>query len=348
MITDQAGTATRWMILVTFAAMLAVTTTPAAGVTHLKHGAVAPPIKLNDLDGTAVSTDELRGRTLILIFGELYHGKTLEACRRVEKVAKDKRLRGETIVPILIVAQDLESEQLKSKATDDALPSIILHDLDRKAFETYRVAVLPSVVVVDKRGRVAHTIAAFTERFDDMTIDALLLAAGKLDLERFNQRLHPDRAAAQSPELIRAHRLTKLAGQLSRRGLVTMAEEKYAQALELRPDHAPAHLGMGSVQLKRRRWAEAEQSFRTVLSADPDSVEAAVGLAFVQAQRGGEELAPAAALVRRVLIRHESNPRAHYLLGLILEKQGNMKDAAASFKKAAELLLAQAEPEAMP
>ena len=71
----------------------------------------------------------------------------------------------------------------------------------------------------------------------------------------------------------------------------------------------------------------------------------ALGLAFVQAQRGGTELADAERTVRDVLGRNPAYPRAHFLLGMILEQQGKTQDAAASYKKAAQLLLDRSEEE---
>jgi Tfp pilus assembly protein PilF/peroxiredoxin len=323
--------------------MLAVLPLPSRAVTHLKHGAAAPDFELTDLDGQAVDTKLLRGRIVILVFGELYHSKTIQACKRMNMVLKDTKLSGALITPLLIVSQKGEAAELKAEAAEKPFPSVIVRDVQRTAFEQYRVAVLPSVVVVDKNGLVVHAIAAFTDRFSDVLTHALLLASGAIDRAQFEQRMHPDEMARLSPETIRARRLTELARQLSQRGLLSLAEQKYDEALQSDDNYAPAHLGWGMLQLRRRRWPQAEQRFRDVMARDAESVPAALGLAFVHIFRGGDELKEAESLMRRVLVKHPSQPRAHYLMGLIHEKRGDLEQAAASFKEAAALLLQQTE-----
>lgn len=322
---------------------------PACAVTHLKRGDDAPQVELTDATGAAISTDSLRGRTVVLIFGELYHGKTVEACVKIHQAIADERLRGEPIRPLLIVSQQMNPDQLHEMARDNehALPTI-LHDVDREVFATYRVAVLPSVVVIDPEGRVAHVIASMTTDFADRVTDALLLATGKITNEQFEARSHPQVEPGLTGDQARAHRLTMLAGQLSARGLVALAEQKYAESLELDPRQTAAWVGMGTLKLKRGRLSEAEQQFRKALEQDPQSTDAALGLAFVMTRRGGDELPEARKLTRKVIANDPSQPRAHYLLGLIHEQLGDSEAASDSFKRAAELLLDYYELEPTP
>ncbi|MCG3180770.1 MAG: hypothetical protein BIFFINMI_03133 [Phycisphaerae bacterium] len=322
---------------------LALPATPAGAVTHLKRGDAADPVALSDLDGKQVSTADLKGRTLILVFGELYHPRTRDLCTQIATILKDGRLADQKIASILIVAQDAKPDELKAEMGDIHWPAIILHDAGRKAFGDYRVAVLPSLVVVDPEGKVVHAMAGPVDRLADVLTDALLLSAGKLSAERFEQTLHPQPTTAPSEESERSERFTQLARQLARRGMDDLAAEKYAEALSLDPGHESAHLGLGLLLLRQRRLAQAEERFRLVLLSDPQSQEAVLGLAYVQTLRGGAELAAAEKSVRDLLAKSPSQPRAHYLLGLICEQRHQTDKAAASFKRAAELLLERSE-----
>ena len=323
-------------------ALLLVWTDPGQAVTHLRRGMKAPPVVVNDLDGNEVTLAGMGGRTVVLIFGELYHTKTVEACRLVQTVLTDKRLAGQKVTVVLIVARNQPPAQLKSEAAGKPVPSTILHDVERKAFGAYRVAVMPSVVVVDGKGAVVHAVAGLTGRFSDIVTDCLLFATGRLGADQFEQALHPDSAADRNPEQVRAERITQLARQLVRRGLDDLAAEKYAEALALSPEHTPARLELGMLLLKRRALADAERQFRAVLSRQPQTVEASLGLAYVQTQRGGDELPEAERIARELLVRSPTEPRAHYLLGLICQKRDLSDQAAASFRKAAELLMERA------
>ncbi len=302
-------------------------------------GSTAAPLTLSDLDGNAFEPARVRDRPYLLIFGELYHKQTREACAEIERVLADQRFAGDGLAPVLIVAQRLSRLELKTQAESLGFAGIILHDPDRRAFADYRISVMPSVVVVGRDQKVIHSLPGLTPRFADILTDALLVGLGRLSAARFEETLRGGDGVALKEEQVRANRLTQLARQLARRGLDEMAEEKYSEALHLWPESVEARLGLGRLHLKRRRIADAESQFRAVLAASPDLVEATLGVAFVQTVRGGDELVEAERLVRGVLDRDASQPRAHYLLGLIHEQRNKMNEAAASYRRAAELLL---------
>ncbi len=302
-------------------------------------GSTAAPIALSDLDGTAFDATRVAGRPHVIIFGELYHRQTREACAEVQRVLDDPRLAGETILPLLIIAQPLSRLELKTQAESLGLAGVVLHDPERKAFADYRVSVMPTVVVVGGDRKVIYSLPALTARFGDLLTDSLLVATGRLSAERFEQSLHPDGAETLTDEQVRANRLTQLARQLARRGLDDLSDEKYREALHLWPQSTEARLGLGRLHLKRGRISDAEAQFRAVLTEQPDLVEGILGVAYVQTLRGGEELAEAERLVRGVLDRDANQPRAHYLLGRICEQRDQPAQAAASFRRAAELLM---------
>ncbi len=314
---------------------------PAAAVIHLKRGMEAPAIALPDLDGEEARLEDFGGRTVVLLFGELFHEKTLSAYADIQGVLDDDRIEDRSITPLLIVGQNAPREALAARAADADLTWRILHDENRRAFGAYRVAVIPSVVVVDGAGRIVHAQAGYIGRFKDVSLDAMLVSEGLLSAEQFDKSLDPAAASAVSPEQTRAVRLTSLARQLVRRGLPEVAEEKYVEALETVPTYAPARIGLGILQLQRGRLAEAELEFRTVLISVPKSVDARLGLAYVQVLRGGAEVAEAETTLRGVLSSHPSEPRAHYLMGLLHQQRSEIEEAAASFRTAAEHLMSQ-------
>lgn len=316
---------------------------PAIAVTHLKRGMVAPTFDLPTLDGPALRNTDLRNRTFIIVFGELYHDKTLEACEAIRQALADERLAEEPIATLLVVAQDATAAELQALVAEHDVRATVLHDTGRRAFGEYRVAVMPSVVVVDGKGRVVHAIGGYTARFRDILTDALLVATGKLSPEQFDQSLHPGSGEGPSEDELRAGRITQMARQLARRGLDEMAEEQYLEALRLAPDVAAARLGLGILLLHRKRLADAEAQFRQVLARQPQSVEAALGVAYVQTLRGGDELEQAEDSLHDLAAANPSEPRVQYLLGMIHQQRGEMEDAAASFRAAAEMMMTRHE-----
>jgi tetratricopeptide (TPR) repeat protein len=326
--------------VIVLALALMLLATSAHGVTHLRRGDAAPTLALKDLRGADVDTAKFRGGTVVLIFGEPYHEKTRQACALLQAGLRDSRLEGEPVAALLVCAQPVKPEDERAAA-----PATIVRDGDRRAFGQYQVAVMPSVVVIDKDGRVVHALAGMTPRFGDVLLDSLLFASGRLSAAQYDAALNPAPATGPAAADLRAERASQLARQLARRGLDDLAAEKFAEALTLDPDHVPAHLELGMLMLKRQRLPDAEQHFRAVLARQPASMQASLGLAFVQAQRGGAELDLAERTVRDLLARNPSLPRAHYLLGLIDEQRGKPQDAAADYKRAAQLLLERADEE---
>lgn len=315
---------------------------PAAAVTHLKRGSIPPPIALADLDGREVRTEDLAGQTVVLLFGELYHPKTLAACADIQAALADDRLAGRPITLLLVVAQDAPDDGLRTMAAQAGIPSWrIVHDRDRRAYAAYRVAVLPSLVVLDGSGRVVHAMAGYLQRFADIATDAMLTAEGLLSPQQFELSVHPTEADQVSEANTRAARITSLGRQLMRRGLPEVAEEKFVEAVELAPGYAPARLNLATLQLRRGRLAEAQLQFDAVLVSEPGSIDARLGLAYVGALRGGAELTEAETTLRAVLAGRPDEPRAHYLMGLVHEQREELQEAATSFKTAAELLMAR-------
>lgn len=320
---------------------LAVLTGPCAGAAEAAvppPGSPAPAIGLKNQQGEPVSTLDLRPRPLALVFGELTNPATRLACADVIDILKDPRFEVGSIVPILLIAQGSLPAPPAGQADEAALPDLILLDPGREAFSAFRVLVVPSIVVIDGAGMVVHALPAYQRRSRDILTEALLVAAGKKTMEEFSRSL-PPAAPGPAHEVLRADRLTHLAGELVRHELYDMAEARYAEALVLAPGHAGATLGLGELMLKRGRPDEAESLFRSVLASQPGSLEASLGMAGVQLARGGDELAAAEATLRSVLDRDPSAARARYMLGLIHQRRGDHTAAALEFRAAAELLL---------
>jgi Flp pilus assembly protein TadD len=315
---------------------------PAArAVTQLKRGEVAPAIVLKDVRGQEVATQQFRGRIVVVVFGETYHDKTRHACEQIDAVLRDARLKdGPPVVPLLITAQVPVQGQQRQPPPLSTPGAMVVLDPARQAFGDYQVAVMPSVVIIDREGRVVHALAGTTPRFADILTDAILLASEKLSAAQFEAALHPQSASQPADsDAERAQRIAQLGRQLARRNLDDMAAEKLREALQIDPHLADAHLQLGSLMIKNQRLAEAEAHFRAVLAEHPASPKAALGLAFVQTLRGGSEVNEAEKTVRDLLARDPSQPRAHYLYGLIQEQRGRQEEAAASYKRAAQLLM---------
>jgi tetratricopeptide (TPR) repeat protein len=318
--------------------VLGATVLAAAVLGAPPEGSDATPINLKDLADKEVSWAALSSHPLVLVFGELSHEGVKQTCGDVLDVLAEPRLIGTGAVPVLVIAQDAPLAQLREFAAQARFPAVILHDPKRDAFGAYRVLVVPTVVVVDTKGKVVHSMPGFIPRFKDVLGESILVASGKEPKERLEETIDP-KAPVASPETIRADRLVHLGIELTRHGLYEMAEARFTEATKLSPGHIGATLGLGELMLRQDRLSDAEPLFRSVLASKPDSIEAALGVAGVQVKRGGDDLAKAEASLNGILQKDPKQAKARFLLGQVFERRGDASRAMVEYKRAAELAL---------
>lgn len=322
------------------AAALALAAAPAGALPP--RGAEAPEISAAGVDGQPVSTRRFADQPLVLIFGELDHEPTLQACAEVRDVLGEDRLRrppGEAVVPILVVARQGAPAALGEQAAASRVPAIVLHDAGRKAFGDYRVLVIPSVVVVSGDRKVIYAAPGFLPRLRGLLREALLVATGQQTPEQLDRALAAGDEGASGHESSRADRLIHLGEQLARHGMDDMAEARYREALALRRDSVPGRVALGRLLLRQEKIDAAEEQFREALEVDASSVDAALGLVRAHLARDSADLEAAEGSVRAVLDRAPGSAEARYLLGLVLEEQGKVAEAAAAYRAALEQLI---------
>jgi tetratricopeptide (TPR) repeat protein len=328
--------------LLTFCMIAAALPGAASALAFPPRGSAAPEIKLQELQGGVVDTSALRGRVLVLLFADLGHEKLAKAGAETMAAIADPRLAGDDITPILIIANSATPGQLEFARSQGALPKLVAHDPERRAYGDYRILVIPSVIVVNAERKVIHAMPAFSARYQAGLTDALLFATGKIDEPQFESTLSAQGAPPSQADL-RATRIIQMARQLARRGMPDMAEERYREAIKLSPGNAEARLGLADVLIAQDRLEQAESELKSLADQRPDCVDAALGLIHVRILRGGESLLMAESDLSALPKERAALPRAHYLWGLIHEQRGETKDAAASYRRAAELLLDSSE-----
>ncbi len=322
----------------------AIVAVVAFGAAHLAaalppRGSDAPPIALTALDGKAVSSADFANRPMVLLFGELNHDGVKRASADLLAVLAESKVAAEKPVAMLIIAQEAPPEKLKEEAAAGAFPSIILQDTKRDAFAAYHIMIVPSVVVIDTKGKVVHAMPGFLPRFREIIAEAILVAAGKKTEADLDRVLDPTKATAEAPSE-RVVRLVNLGRQLTQHGLYEMAQARFTEALAAEPGNVAAQLGLAELLMKQDRLADAEPLYREMLTRHPDSNDAALGMAALQIRRAtGDDIAKAEATLKEQLSKDMKVARTHYLMGQIYEKRGELPQAVASYRRAAELAM---------
>jgi TolA-binding protein len=113
------------------------------------------------------------------------------------------------------------------------------------------------------------------------------------------------------------------------------AEREYMAAVEVSHNQAGAWLDLASFYRRTEQKAKLENAVNKAVSADKKKTETLYDAAMVL-YRAGRNFPLATMLLRSYLKNPDSDEapafKAHYLLGSILEKQGDKKGAAAEYE----------------
>jgi len=174
---------------------------------------------------------------------------------------------------------------------------------------------------------------------------AILFAAGKLSREQFEHTLHPGNETDQRNRE-KAEHLAHLAQKMIERDMADSAVDLLEQAVNTDPDCFTARLGLGEIYLRKNRFGEAATQFEKALAQNQLSINASLGLASAliavepQKEAGSDiPLKRAESILNDILKRNPSNAHAHYLNGLLLERNGKKDQARIEYRKSVELLL---------
>jgi peroxiredoxin len=154
---------------------------PSRPTLSLKEGATAPSLSLQDLDGTQVSLDSFRGRVVILDFWATW----CKPCRAELKTLKswwDQERATGLLDSVDVLAVNLEepASLVERFVTTSAVPFRVLLDTDGAVAQAYGVRALPTLVVIDREGRVVDSVVGY----DPMTGSTLSDILGKMEKER--------------------------------------------------------------------------------------------------------------------------------------------------------------------
>lgn len=99
----------------------------------------------------------------------------------------------------------------------------------------------------------------------------------------------------------------------------------YRAILEIRPQHAPALINLGTIFYNQRDYAEAERLYRSATSADPEYALAFFDLGNVLDET--QHLTDAIAAYQKAVTLVPRYADAHYNLALAYERQGHRRKA---------------------
>jgi len=245
----------------------------------------------------------------------------------------------------------LDGYQLWSETYDRTLDDIfaVQDNIAQSVLQELRTALMGEAVNPAAERKVMAAIAAAVKgRSTDPEAHRLFLQARHF-IDR-NSRAdvtrgigHLQQALALEPgfalawaELSRAHASAANWGWASAAEGFARAREAAARALELEPDLAEGHAGLGWVQMSNDRdWRGAEMSYRRALELSPGNALVLQGLGMLSGNLGRFD--EGIMLCRRSVEQDPLSPTCYFFLGLVCWTAGRPADGEAALRKSLEL-----------
>lgn len=142
---------------------------------------------------------------------------------------------------------------------------------------------------------------------------------------RENLRIRPNSYFATS----------RLAAILASRRQFDEAKEMFLYALRIRPKSVSPRYNLGVIATLQSDEKTAERYFLEVLEIKPDWLSAKVGLAQIYIQQN--RLKEAEDMARQILTKNPYHAGAHFQLGLLAEKRGDVKEAVRLYELSSNL-----------
>jgi Tfp pilus assembly protein PilF len=292
-------------------------------------------------DGSILALEKLKGDPVAVVFWgadmDVKKERSLKTMAETEQILPFLEERGVKV--LLVNAQGDDMGVIREVVGGLAGKIPVYLDENRKAYNDLGIFVVPSLILVDREGRVAAGLG-YSHDFRERLQGEVEIMLGEKSREQVERELRPE-MKEKSTEEKQSVRHLNMAMVMMKRGQVDSAVNELRKALEIEHGMAEAHAQLGCLYLEQGRMEEAKQALDKSYDLDPDYLPANICDARVRAAEG--EMEEAIGDLQALLFRNARNPELHFALGELYEKQGKFAKAAGSYRKAFELVARQVE-----
>lgn len=297
----------------------------------------------NSLDNSTVTTDSLKGGPAALVFwGADMDSKKERSLKTLAAVEESLPFLEQRKIRVLLVNAQGDAPEVMQTVVGQLRGTLPIYlDESRKAYADLGFFVVPSVLLVDKDGKVVSGIG-YSHDFSERLQAEVQVLLGEKTREAAEKELRPEMKEKPAEEK-QSLRHLNMALVMVKRGQADSAISELEKALALEPGMAEAHGQLGCLYLDKGQLAEAKAALDKAYQLNPDYLPATICDARVRAEEG--EVAEAIGDLQALLFRNARNPDLHYVLGTLLEKQQKFTEAAKEYRKAYELVSREVELE---
>jgi tetratricopeptide (TPR) repeat protein len=307
-------------------------------------GDPVPPLAFENVkDGSSVSLQELKGGPAVIVFwGSDIENKKERSLKTFEAVEEILPYLEERNIKVMLVNAQGDNRSVIEEVAGQAGGNMPVYmDDTGKAYGDLGIFVVPSVLLIDKNGKVAAGLG-YSHDFQDRLKGEVAVMLGEKTREQMEAELRPEMKERSEEEKKTARHLN-LALVMKKRGQIDSAIAELQNALAIDPELAEAHGELGCLYLDKGSLEEAKNALDRAYELDPDYLPANICDARVMAEEG--QVDEALEELKMLLFRNARNPELHYAIGMLLEKKEKFSEAAAEYRKAFELVSRQVDME---
>jgi tetratricopeptide (TPR) repeat protein len=301
---------------------------------NLKTGETVPDVALRELGGDDVSLHQHKGNVVVLVFLSAQQRSSEEASVAAHRIVED--FNAADVELLFATADAAQTAYFRVQRDKSNVHDPLLLDFERELYGELGLIVLPTTIVIDRDGRLAHVISGFKSDYRHVLESYILHAIGELTDEGLARALESESFQRnQTEDKIARHR--SAAKLLRNNSLYDDAHSELKAALAIDPDHEGAILDLASLQLSRNQVDEAATLVDRVLEASPNHRRAEVLRGMVLYHQ--DRLEEAEQVLTRALALNPNPVPIHYYLGKIYEARDEPAKAAEHYREALDRLL---------
>ncbi|GAB4339714.1 MAG: hypothetical protein Kow0089_12840 [Desulfobulbaceae bacterium] len=307
-------------------------------------GDAVPPLTFTSLaDGSSLSLESLKGGPVALLFwGADIETKKDRSIKAIEATEAILPFLEERKVKVVLVNAQGDSKEVMGSVTGGLSGKLPLYgDATQKAYGELGIFIVPSVLLVDKDGKVASGLG-YSHDFSERLKGEVQVMLGEKTRAEMEKELRPE-MVERSAEEKQTTRHLNMAAVMIKRGQTDSAISELQKALALDPQLGDAHGLLGCLYLDKGQLEEAKKELDASYEINPDFLPANICDARVRAEEG--EIDDAVEDLKALMFRNARNPELHFTLGTLFERQEKYGEAAAEYRKAYELVSRHVEYE---
>jgi Flp pilus assembly protein TadD len=301
-------------------------------------GVSLPIVTLSEVGTDKVITiDQTNNQNTILVFWAADNSsKKKRALKTMKIIGKSLDFLNEKKISLYIVNAGNDSPEIINEVTSASDLSVPIYlDSDLKAYGELGIFVMPSILMVDKEGKIAAGMGYSRDlkrRFKG-EVEVML---GEKDRAQFEEELRP-KTVEKSKEEKSANRHFKQGLAMIQRGQTEAAIKEFKMAIESNPSLTKAHIQIGCLYVDIDKIDLAKEALAKGLENDPDSLDGLVCKARIKAKEG--DVAEAIDDLQFLMMRNSRNANLRYVLAKLFVIQGRLEDAVKEYDSAYDLLL---------